>query len=68
MIINLIIQERESLYKNESLVDTFLQNLKNKFIGQKIITFDTSYIKLEFLTDFVSFYKKRVRNSESKYK
>ena len=68
LIINLIIQERESLYKNESLVDTFLQNLKNKFIGQKIITFDTSYIKLEFLTDFVSFYKKRVRNSESKYK
>ena len=66
MIINLIIQERENLCKNKNLVDSFFIDVKKRFVGLKIINFDTSYIKIEFLNDFVSYFKKHAENTEVK--
>ncbi len=64
LIINLIIQERENLCKNKNLVDSFFIDVKKRFVGLKIINFDTSYIKIEFLDDFVSYFKKHAENTE----
>ena len=68
LIINLIIQQRENLYNNENLVDSFLTDLKKNFIGKDIINFDTSYIKIEFLNDFSFLLKKRLENAEAEYR
>ena len=62
IIINKLIDQKSYLYQNNHFIKNYLEQLKNEFIDKKIINFDTSYFKIQFLDDFYKFIKSREKN------